>query len=486
VVVAYVGAASGEREVLGAGCRCGAVEGHPVRYLSVCSGIEAATVAWHPLGWEPAAFSEIEKFPRAVLEHHYPHVPLHGDFTTIEGKEYGPIELLVGGTPCQDFSIAGLRAGIAGERGNLTLEFLRLASRMAPRWIVWENVPGVLSSDGGRALGSFLGGLGQLGYGFAYRVLDAQHFGLAQRRARVFVVGHLGDWRRAAAVLFERASLSGHPAPRREAGEIAPNSLVERPDRGGGNSEGQRLIASHEVAQPLLAKGNSSHRADAESYVAHALTRRYDSSEDGCGRGTPLVPVAFNWQSGGDGRGLEPKETTGALSCQQTPAIAFSAKDHGGDAGDISPTLRAGGHAGSHANGGVMPAVALYDDPRRFDARGIHGGFEHGELHPQLNTVNSQQILRQQTAVRRLTPRECERLQGFPDDYTLVAYRGRPAADGPRYKALGNSMAVPVMRWIGERIAMVESLTAEAKGERKAMFTGTKPVIPIENEAGKE
>ena len=151
-----------------------------MRYLSVCSGIEAASVAWHPLGWQAAAYSEIEAFPRAVLAHHYPTVPLHGDFTTIKGDEYGSIDLLVGGTPCQDFSVAGLRAGIAGDRGNLTLEFLRLAARTKPRWIVWENVPGVLSSDGGRALGAFLGGLGQLGYGFAYRVLDAQHFGLAQ------------------------------------------------------------------------------------------------------------------------------------------------------------------------------------------------------------------------------------------------------------------------------------------------------------------
>src|SRR5690348_4762644 len=111
-----------------------------MRYLSVCSGIEAATVAWHPLGWQPAAFSEIDAFPRAVLRHHYPGVPLHGDFTTIKGDEYGPVDLLVGGTPCQDFSIAGLRAGVAGERGNLTLEFLRLAARAKPRWIVWENV----------------------------------------------------------------------------------------------------------------------------------------------------------------------------------------------------------------------------------------------------------------------------------------------------------------------------------------------------------
>jgi DNA (cytosine-5)-methyltransferase 1 len=184
-----------------------------VRYGSVCSGIEAATVAWHPLGWTPAFFSEIEKFPRAVLQHHYPTVPLDGDFTTIKGDEYGPIDLLVGGTPCQSFSSAGLRKGLADARGNLALEYLRLVDRTQPRWIVWENVPGVLSSNQGRDFGSLLGALAELGYGYAWRVLDAQYFGVAQRRRRVFLVGHLEDWRPAAAVLFERESLCGNPPP---------------------------------------------------------------------------------------------------------------------------------------------------------------------------------------------------------------------------------------------------------------------------------
>ena len=187
-------------------------------YGSVCSGIEAATVAWHPLGWEPAFFSEIDAFPRAVLAHHYPEVPLHGDFTTIQAGDYRPIDLLVGGTPCQSFSIAGLRKGLDDDRGNLALEYLRLADRLRPQWLVWENVPGVLSSNGGRDFGAFLGGLVELGYGFAYRVLDAQFFGVAQRRRRVFVVGYAGDWRPAAAVLFERHSLSGDPPQSRGQG----------------------------------------------------------------------------------------------------------------------------------------------------------------------------------------------------------------------------------------------------------------------------
>jgi len=188
-------------------------------YGSVCSGIEAATVAWEPLGWKPSFFSEIEAFPRAVLQHHYPNVPLHGDFTTIKENEYEPIQLLVGGTPCQSFSIAGLRGGLDDDRGNLALEFLRLADRTRPRWLVWENVPGVLSSNGGRDFGSIVGGMVQLGYGIAYRILDAQYFGVAQRRRRVFVIGYLGDWRRATAVLFERQSLSGNLAPSRETGK---------------------------------------------------------------------------------------------------------------------------------------------------------------------------------------------------------------------------------------------------------------------------
>ncbi|NBU24004.1 MAG: DNA cytosine methyltransferase, partial [Actinobacteria bacterium] len=219
-----------------------------LRYGSVCSGIEAATVAWHPLGWEPAFFSEIEPFPRAVLAHHYPDVPLHGDFTTIQGDEYGTIDLLVGGTPCQSFSVAGLRGGLDDDRGNLALEFLRLAQRTRPRWLVWENVPGVLSSNGGRDFGSILGGLVELGYGFAYRVLDAQYFGVAQRRRRVFVVGYLGDASRAAAVLFERHSLQGHSAPSRKKGKDIAGTVTRSSFSGGAGGRPDGAAGNHFVA----------------------------------------------------------------------------------------------------------------------------------------------------------------------------------------------------------------------------------------------
>ena len=187
-----------------------------LKYLSVCSGIEAATVAWHELGWTPVAFSEIDKFPSAVLAHHYPNVPNWGDMTNFKDWPDATIDALVGGTPCQSFSVAGLRKGLDDPRGNLMLTFGAIANRYQPTWLIWENVPGVLSSNGGRDFGTFLGMLAEIGYGFAYRVLDAQWFGVAQRRRRVFVIGHLGDWRRAAAVLFEPESLRGNPAPSRE------------------------------------------------------------------------------------------------------------------------------------------------------------------------------------------------------------------------------------------------------------------------------
>jgi DNA (cytosine-5)-methyltransferase 1 len=270
-----------------------------VRYGSVCSGIEAATVAWDPLGWTPAFFSEIEKFPRAVLQHHYPKVPLHGDFTTIKGDEYGSIDLLVGGTPCQSFSVAGLRKGLDDARGNLALEYLRLVDRTQPRWIVWENVPGVLSSNKGRDFGAFLGALVELGYGFAYRVLDAQYFGVAQRRRRVFVVGYLGDWRPAAAVLFERESLCGNSAPSREAGSIiAPTIRSDAPNGGkghgarSGDSKDELITVSALTANGVGTCGADDNQGQAGHLVAHTLRGEgFDASEDGTGRGVPLVPT---------------------------------------------------------------------------------------------------------------------------------------------------------------------------------------------------
>lgn len=242
-----------------------------MNYLSVCSGIEAATVAWHPLGWNAVAYSEIEKFPSQVLAHHYPNTPNLGDMTKFkEWKIDDTIDLIVGGTPCQAFSVAGLRKGLADPRGNLTLTYLAMVEHFRPRWLVWENVPGVLSDKSG-AFGSLLGGLGELGYGWAYRVLDAQFFGVAQRRRRVFVVGYAGAWQRAASVLFEPESLRGDSAPSRKARE--------------GAAEGLGCGVTHS----LKAEG-------------------FDASEDGTGRGVPLWPCAVApslTASFGDKQGLD-------------------------------------------------------------------------------------------------------------------------------------------------------------------------------------
>ena len=286
-----------------------------MRYLSVCSGIEAASAAWMPLCWTPVAFSEIEPFPCSVLAHHHPNVPNWGDMTKCEEWPDASVDLLCGGTPCQSFSVAGLRKGLADPRGNLMLTFGAIAARYRPRWLVWENVPGVLSSNGGRDFGTFLGLLAELGYGFAYRVLDAQYVrveshprAVPQRRRRVFVVGHSGgQWQRAAAVLFERESLRWHPAPRREAGQGVAPTLSAR-TRGGGGL-GTDFDCDGGVVQvcPTLRAGGNRTGGDrppgtdvdtADSLIvqtAHALRGEgFDASEDGTGRGTPLVPAIVN------------------------------------------------------------------------------------------------------------------------------------------------------------------------------------------------
>lgn len=586
-----------------------------MRYLSVCSGIEAVSVAWQPLGWTPVMFAEIDPFCCWLLHSHYratrplfmpsPHdahdrketkrraaairnvvalpadgdVINAGDFTKIGKEDVGTIDLLAGGTPCQSFSVAGRRAGLDDPRGNLTIEFARLADRLRPTWLVWENVPGVLSIDGGRTFGALLGLLVELGYGVAYRILDAQHFGVPQRRRRVFVVGHSGGWRGPAAVLAEFASLSGYPPPRREARKDLAPTLSARTRGGGGpgtdfDLDGGLITSTEDISHCLNAGGMGRQDYETETLIAHSLSANgFDASEDGTGRGTPMVPVAIctaHTQSNGSGfsnniahtlesatgtqavafnlRGREggamPEMSESASLRASTGGssnsyIAFSANDHAADADDIAPTLRGMGHDRSRANGGGQIAIAFSTNQRaEARERDVHGSLSssrgsgkqmdgvlqaridehpipaaftlHGsdgtasaasstEIAGSLRTrapgsienssttavlqeqsvaspltasygkqVDSSDtssgppnLLRSQMAVRRLTPRECERLQGFPDDYTLVEYRGKLASDGPRYKALGNSMAVPVMHWIGQRIAAVDAILRE-------------------------
>ena len=289
------------------------------------------------------------------------------------------------------------RFGLDDPRGNLMLVYLAIARAFRPDWIVWENVPGVLSSNRGRAFGSFLAGLAELGYGWAYRVLDAQFFGVPQRRRRVFVVGYIGDWRVAAAVLFERESVRGNPPPSRETGERVASTISARPAAGGGlgtdfDLDGGLIAANAEgdPGLPFLTRSNIGKGVNNQTpLIAHALRGEgFDASEDGTGRGTPIV-----------------------------------LDDQGGSVMNIS-------HDGSV-------------------------GTLRSEAHQHIPAVLT-------SSVRRLTPRECERLQGFPDDWTLIPWRGKMAPDGPRYKVCGNSMAVPVMEWIGRRVKRVMRILCEA------------------------
>ena len=741
-----------------------------MRFGSMFSGIEAASVAWEPLGWKCQWVAEIDKFPSAVLKHHYPDVPNLGDVTKVDWEKISatrPVDVIVFGSPCQSFSVAGKRLGLDDPRGNLALYALGVVNRLRPRFFLFENVPGLLSSDEGRDFAAFLRLVGECGYQCAWRILDAQYAGVPQRRRRLFVVGYLGDWRRAAAVLFERESLLRNPPPRREArqgtpagafrstdggsdvdhargghlipdiaptmvangnrtggdrppdtdgdtvtslipvimssgqanaeiledggapsltclheapivgyvpevsatlvgrssrgagqtnspGHNADQSLVAmsvdlqnvalggdvagtldttRPGRGGGQavmaqafdlhgSPASEIASETDVHTPLRARmpgviENSTTTVVASAFKASHFTRGKDGApsdivpplsadaDKGDQDTLALVPISFLSNASFPEHGIDIADTlrTENLHAVAIPVgvedvadpilanvgktytqegsrnfrltnvvmapVAFSSKDHGADAGDVSPTLRSMGHDGSHANGGGQVAVAFMEnvrgeirtsdiapalasgggkpgqgyaavlEPVPFDttqitspanysspqpgdpshplAAGAHppavvfesrfarngrgapdtivpplkaqsGETGKGDAAPlvafSIMPMNSGKdykaretdvaqpimaggpvggnqggdFIKSSMQVRRLTPRECERLQGFRDDYTLVPWRGKLAPDGPRYKALGNSFAVPVVRWIGERIQMVEDL----------------------------
>jgi DNA (cytosine-5)-methyltransferase 1 len=419
-----------------------------VTFGSVCSGIEAASVAWNPLGWKAAWLAEIEPFPCTLLAHHYPDVPNLGDMTKIahlvrDGFVPAP-DVFTGGTPCQAFSVAGLRNSLDDARGNLSLTFCEIANEidarrkstgLLPAVIVWENVPGVLSTKD-NAFGCFLAGLAgeddplvpsgdkwtDAGCVFgpertvAWRVLDAQYFGLAQRRRRVLVVASARDGFDPAAVLFEFDGVRRDSAPRRQPGQDTAGTLASRTGGGGfpGSDEAcsgyvQPVVYAPAISHCLNAGGMGRIDYETESMIVapaptvcvtgditHTLKAEgFDASEDGTGRGQPIVA---------------------------TPVLSF------------------------HVDAQV--------DQMRFDE------------HTAASLTCSQKAgIFSSMAVRRLTPRECERLQGFPDDYTLIplpdrrsAKTGdrraapRMAADGPRYKALGNSWAVTKFAWLGARI----------------------------------
>jgi DNA (cytosine-5)-methyltransferase 1 len=477
-----------------------------MRYLSVCSGMEAASVAWEPLGWKAVGFSEIEPFPCAILKHRFPTTPNYGSLTEYQQWpiEPGAADLLVGGTPCQSFSVAGLRKGMADPRGNLALTFLGLADRIKPRWIVWENVPGVLSSNGGRDFGAFLGALVELGYGFAYRVLDAQHFGVPQRRRRVFVVACLGDWRAAASVLFE------------------PDCVRRHLEAGGKKRKGTAADAGSgvdESGKPIWRAGD---QANAEHLIDKAGTVNCNKGSHGGIIGQPVShweggdvhPTLNQSAKGSGGVGSFNQELFSQGGAYLVPGQPFSVAFGGAKLENTAPTIMANGGPNRHGEGswsstqftGVIQPVP-FRKAKRAQSTTDDETWVEGEVSNTLNNfdlgdtrtthavvepvdpkivqaselrltgkITEQSVcptLKAGTksgdteplavmppmAVRRLTPEESEKLQGFKPGWSRIPWKGKPeedCPDGPRYKACGNSMAVPVMRWIGERIAQAD------------------------------
>lgn len=571
-----------------------------MKYLSLCSGIEAASVALEPLGWEPVAFSEIEAFPSKVLKHHYPDVPNLGDMTQIIEKNELTTrpDVLIGGTPCQSFSIAGKRGGLDDQRGQLMLTFVEIAAFYRPQWVVWENVPGCLSSGNGEDFGTLLGALtgrkvpvpengwGNSGtiegidsaYGIAWRVLDAQYFGLAQRRKRVFVIGYLGDWRRASAVLFEQESLSGHPAPRRGKRESATQqsegsfdlcdkqeivgALCARDKQGVGSQyveEGKVFQVPVNNAQafndvspsvttgaPFSKTGNSRVECDAivadkpMSILEGAVCMAHgqggaEIKEELCPTLTcnHEAPIAFQQNSrdevrlmGGDVQiagalmadvGAKQQNyivhgTQDPIVSEHTshclgrnngqenvlikPALAFEPgilQREGGDSRileEVTSTLRA-------QMGDNQVAAAYGIKATAIDSRPENGGNGLGVSEEISDTLTAadRHAVASDFVIRRLTPVECERLQGFPDNYTLIPGKNRPLKeehlveaveylkghgfsqqeaeemanhpDGCRYHALGNSMAVGVIRYLGERMDIVNKFKQQIKQTTK-------------------
>ena len=477
-----------------------------MRYASVCSGVEAASLAWLPLGWEAVWFSEIEPFPCAVLKERFPDVPNIGDMTKIEGEKYrGAVDLLVGGTPCQGFSVAGKQGGLDDPRSALCLAYCRLLETMRPRWFVWENVPGVFSTNGGKDFRAFLRKIDEIGYSCAWRVLDAQFVrvdgfprAVPQRRQRVFVVGHSGDWRYPASVLFEPGCLPGDTPPRRVKGAGVARSLTASTGGASGKEQQHTFISGD--GRPLNAiEVIATGQANAETATDHCVNLT-------CNHEAPIVCAGFSGGQGEKAGGIGYQEEVaptirssesgsnqvpdilcqygdiaGALTARHDSSpcadrgMSIVYENHAQDSrvkpcGECSPQINAKAGTG----GGNLPILQEIHRERETHtiafrwaaspSQGLPVGIDYchtmmanksGEPAVYTNSINT---------VRRLLPVECERLMGFPDNWTRIPWRSKPAEDcpdSPRYKACGNSMCVNVMRWIGMRI---ENLERRMKG----------------------
>jgi DNA (cytosine-5)-methyltransferase 1 len=426
-----------------------------MKYFSVCSGVGTDHLAFGPLGWECQGFAEIAPFPSAVLEHRFPGVKNYGDFTKVTKDEVGSVDLLVGGTPCQSFSIAGQRGGLDDPRGNLALEFVRLAVRLEAKWIIWENVPGVLTSGGGRDFGSILRAFRDSGYSLAWRVLDAQWFGVPQRRRRVFLVGCVGG-ASPVPVLFESPSLRRDTPPSRETREETSRDTGESPTRSStwwnGNSVASTLDSSLLRKRQTMPDKNRfsaiiSYVPDVVGIITTAYGSKNYSNHQEVTSGSVVAYAPFDLAQITSKANYSTVHTGDPVPPLNTVSQMHVAAIHQNNRSEVrlSDTAYALNGGGGKPGQGT-PAVLHI----RTGQTGANGSNISENLSHTLDSTTS--AVSYGTIVRRLTPRECERLQGYPDDWTLVPWRGKQAPDTLRYQAIGNGIALPVLEWIGKRL----------------------------------
>jgi DNA (cytosine-5)-methyltransferase 1 len=395
---------------------------------SLFAGIGGFDLALTRAGLTGAYAAEIDAKCNSVRRRHWPDEMQYEDVAFVR-RQHRP-DVVCAGWPCQGNSVAGKRAGMADSRSGLWGEVVRVLDLQRPRWFLGENVPGILSVNGGEDWATVLADLGRLGYGFAYRILDAQWFGVPQRRRRVFIVGCLGDWRRAGEILFERESLPWDSPPSREAGARVAHCIA----RGVGSS-GYRYDANGEdfVTGTLCNNGKASGSATQQDAEAGML-----------------VPMAFAQNQRDELRNLN--GVAGALSAE--PGMKQQTYVYQCQGSNVGPmgALRVGNQ---NESGGVPFTLAI-----AYRTSGNSGVMTQGDKTAALNCQSdpTEQIIQNQFGVRRLMPIECERLQGFPDDWTRYGADGEEMADSVRYRMCGNAVAVPCVEWIGRRLMEATSL----------------------------